>query len=603
MELVIAQSVNDFASLEKLLSTSTDILALDQSAMIVLDTKGVKYKVIEDFYTADQYYQDACTYHKKVEDLLSQLDKACESIVDFPYAYSGNEHYLLTWFDDLLYLEKLIQTIQNKYEKVYLYATNKPKKISSNYFNFSMLNSYRVNGTISFPAERSTKRKIQLIDNSIDLCFVKDAPCAQKHIPTMLKAKHFLNKLHGYIGRRIPVKNNKRCEHTELNSKNIYVIQDGYEVLYLKRYLPKFKYLNPVTQLRQDIEIEQPIDLLSISINNVLEDFIKSHFLFLGKYIHLFIRSYHLEVVGRIVSFKGQFEYLIKKDKPNLLLLSAGTRDVFDSVCCYVANYCNIPVIIFQHGGHSLFSYNPYQKSLENNQKVLKTLIIQSNKEVDKVQNEETSILCMGSIQQYEKNHTSYIKKPTKDILFCLGPDANLVFRELLNYYSINKKHHQSIDVMDTVEGISLSVDIKLHPTGERSSYGGYTNIIKNHQYKNINVLYGSFGEVVSGNYKLIIVDFLASALTKHIFSLKIPVIIYDRDFDKIRISDDVLSDLCRRCYIARNKNELSQLLEKYKTGNLPSKWSVDFIDKYIYPVDNGVPGENTAKYIYNIVK
>ena len=132
MELVIAQSVNDFASLEKLLSTSTDILALDQSAMIVLDTKGVKYKVIEDFYTADQYYQDACTYHKKVEDLLSQLDKACESIVDFPYAYSGNEHYLLTWFDDLLYLEKLIQTIQNKYEKVYLYATNKPKKISSN---------------------------------------------------------------------------------------------------------------------------------------------------------------------------------------------------------------------------------------------------------------------------------------------------------------------------------------------------------------------------------------------------------------------------------------------------------------------------------------
>ena len=602
MELVIAQSVNDFASLEKLLSTSTDILALDQSAMIVLDTKGVKYKVIEDFYTADQYYQDACTYHKKVEDLLSQLDKACESIVDFPYAYSGNEHYLLTWFDDLLYLEKLIQTIQNKYEKVYLYATNKPKKISSNYFNFSMLNSYRVNGTISFPAERSTKRKIQLIDNSIDLCFVKDAPCAQKHIPTMLKAKHFLNKLHGYIGRRIPVKNNKRCEHTELNSKNIYVIQDGYEVLYLKRYLPKFKYLNPVTQLRQDIEIEQPIDLLSISINNVLEDFIKSHFLFLGKYIHLFIRSYHLEVVGRIVSFKGQFEYLIKKDKPNLLLLSAGTRDVFDSVCCYVANYCNIPVIIFQHGGHSLFSYNPYQKSLENNQKVLKTLIIQSNKEVDKVQNEETSILCMGSIQQYEKNHASF-KDPTKDVLLCLGPDTNLVFRHLLNYYSINKKHRQSIEVINTAKDVSLAVDIKLHPSGEKDSYDRYATIIKNNQCKNIDILYGSFGEVISKNYKLIIIDFLASALTKHIFCLKIPVIIYDRDFDKIRISDNILADIYRRCYIARDQNELCELLERYKAENLPSKWSADFIDKYIYPVDNGVPGENTAKYICNIVK
>ena len=156
---------------------------------------------------------------------------------------------------------------------------------------------------------------------------------------------------------------------------------------------------------------------------------------------------------------------------------------------------------------------------------------------------------------------------------------------------------------MATVEGVPLSVDIKLHPTGERSSYGGYTNIIKNHQYKNINVLYGSFGEVVSGNYKLIIVDFLASALTNDILSLKIPVIIYDCDFDKIRISDDVLSDLCKRCYIARNKRELSKFLERYKAGNLPSKWSVDFIDKYIYPVDNGAPGENTAKYICNIVK
>ena len=105
--------------------------------------------------------------------------------------------------------------------------------------------------------------------------------------------------------------------------------------------------------------------------------------------------------------------------------------------------------------------------------------------------------------------------------------------------------------------------------------------------------------------FTLSIIFIKISFILRRYFNIfvKIPVIIYDRDFDKIRISDDVLSDLCRRCYIARNKNELSQLLEKYKTGNLPSKWSVDFIDKYIYPVDNGDPGESTAKYICNIVK
>jgi len=603
MELVIAQSVNDFSSLEKLFSASTDILVLDQSVMVVLDKEGVKYKVIEDFYTADQYYQDVCIFHKKADNLFDQLDKACEDIVDFPYAYSGNKLYLLTWFDDLLYLEKLIQTIQNKYEKISLYATNKPKKISSNYFNFSMLNSYRVNGTISFPVERSSKRIIQLIYSSIDLCFVKDAPCVQKNIPFMIRAGYFLNRLQGYVDRKLLVKNNKRQEYIRLKNKNVYLIQDGYDVLYLKKYLPKFKYLNPVTKLRQEIEIEQPVDMSGIIIDNILEPFIRSYFYFLDKYIYLFVNSYHVEIVGRVNSYKKQFEYLIQEDNPNFLLFSIGTRDVFDLVCCYVANCYTVPVVIFQHGGHSLFNYNPYQESLENNQKVLKTLIIQSSMEAAKVDNEETNTLCMGSIQHYEKNHISNNKKPSKDILFCLGPDANFVFRHLLNYYSINKKHRQSIDVINTAKDVSLAVDIKLHPSGEKDSYECYVNIIKNNQCKNTNVLYGSFGEVVSKNYKLIIIDFLASALTKHIFCLKIPVIIYDCDFDKGRISDNILSDLYGRCYIAKNKNELGALLEKYKAGYLPSKWSMDFIDKYIYPVDNGNPGENIAKYICNIVK
>ena len=49
---------------------------------------------------------------EKTENFLTQLDKECETIVNFPYSFSGNEHYLSTWFDDLMYLEKLIQTIQ-----------------------------------------------------------------------------------------------------------------------------------------------------------------------------------------------------------------------------------------------------------------------------------------------------------------------------------------------------------------------------------------------------------------------------------------------------------------------------------------------------------
>jgi hypothetical protein len=601
MKLIIIDSVNDFFSVEKLFSESTDILVFDQSVMVVLDAKGVKYKVVEDYYTADQYCQDVSSCHKKVESLLSQLDKVCESVADFPYAYSGNALYLLIWFDDLFYFEKLIKTIQNKYEEIYFYATHKPDKTPSNELNFSKLNSYKVNGTISFPTEKSTKRMIQLIYSSIDLIFVKDTPFVKSKIPFAVKKNKFFNRLKRYIDRKFLVKNKNKRGDISLKNKNVYVIQDGYDVLYIKRYLPKFKYLNPVTQLRQDIEIEKPIDMSGVFITDILESFIGSNFFFLGKYITLVIRSYHLEIVGRISSFKEKFECSIQKDSPDFLLFSIGTRDVFDLVCCRVANHYNIPVITFQHGGTNLFQYSLYQKSVEYNQKMEKTLVVQSRKEIDKVRNKETKVLCMGSIKNYEENYNSYINKPTKDIIFCLGPDVNFSFRHLLNGYSTNKKNQQSIDIIATAEDESLSVDIKLHPTGERNSYECYKDIIKNNQHKKIKVLYGSFAEDVSRNYKLIIIDFLASAIVKHILMLKVPVIIYDCDFDKMRVNGDVLSDLGERCYIARNKDELRELFKRYKAGDLPSKWCAGFVDKYIYPVDNGNPGDNIAQYIKNL--
>ena len=603
MKLIIAESVNDYNTFQKYLSPNTHILALDQSVMILLDKNGIKYKVIEDFYTSEEYYVGTHTFKSKVEALMSNLDIASEKSASFPYAFSGNKHYLLTWFDDLYFLEKFINIIRHKYESISIFSSIKPKAISKSSLSFSMLNSHNKNGTISFPKERTQKRKIELICDVIDVEFIRDTPKPNKSFPLRLELTHFINKCFGYIGRRIPNIHSFELKIKNLKKETAYIIQDGYEVLYLKNYLSNIDYLKPTALLRKNIEIEQPSIVINTEINNILDNFIRKNFFILGGYINLFMHSYIVEIVGRVKSFKEEFEVLIRKDKPSIFLLSAGTRDVFDSICCYVGNSYDIPVLVFQHGGHSLFSYNPYQKSLEYNQNVLKTLVVQSNKEVDRIQNQETKVICMGSIQQYKKNLTSHIKKPTKDIIFCLGPDVNFVFRYLLNHYSINKKHHQSVDVMTTIEDVSLTVDIKLHPIREQRSYECYIDIMKIHQYKNINVLYGSFGEVVTGKYKLIIVDFMASALAKHILSLKIPVIIYDRDFDKIRISDDVFSDLCRRCYIARNKSELRRLLEKYKAGNLPSKWSVDFIDEYIYPVDGGNPGVNIANYIDNIIR
>ena len=207
----------------------------------------------------------------------------------------------------------------------------------------------------------------------------------------------------------------------------------------------------------------------------------------------------------------------------------------------------------------------------------------------------------MGSIQQYEKNQLLN-KNPTKDIFLCLGPDVNYSFRHLLEYYSTDKKHQQSIEIISTIKEAFLSVDIKLHPQGERSSLNNYLNIIKDRQYNHAKIIYGRSAETVLSDYKLIIIDFIASAVRKHIFSLKIPIILYDRDFDKMRISEKVLSDLCDRCYIARNKVELLDFLNRYKEGNLPTKWSESIIDNYIYPIEKGSPGRNITKYIESLL-
>ena len=61
----------------------------------------------------------------------------------------------------------------------------------------------------------------------------------------------------------------------------------------LKNYLPRFNFLNPITQLRQDIEDEKPVIISDESINNIIKNFVQDHFFYLSTYINLLINSYH----------------------------------------------------------------------------------------------------------------------------------------------------------------------------------------------------------------------------------------------------------------------------------------------------------------------
>jgi hypothetical protein len=600
-KLIIAQSINDISKLNEFYSEDDDILAITQDVMFVLDEIKLDYMVIEDFYNEKLYIEDIRKLNKDIDIFLSKLDKVCESDLSFSYAYSGNEAYLLTWLNDLIYLEKLVEVIQSKYQEIYLLAEDLPKKLSNKLLTISKLNSYKVNGTISLPFERSIERKIQIIFNSINIIFIKDIKLKNEKISTISKIKFFLNRVREYIEIRIKIQTNINKADISTKKSNVYVVQDGYEVFYLKKYLPKYNYLSPITKLRVDSQSSIPHKVQVSDIDSLLEEFIVNNFKYLGNYIKLIFHSYHIEIVGRIKDFKEKLEHEINIDKPNSMLFSIGSRDVFDTIIGFVANNYSIPVFFFQHGGHSEFSFNPYQKSLENNPRIIKNLIIQSKNEQQYLKHFESKVVVFGSIAQYEMFTYQSKKKPSKDILFYLSPSVNLGFRQLLNYCSSGKQYRASCDVLSVISRLLITADIKPHPQDEKERSFLLRKIIDKNQYKNINLIYGNYGELEAKKYQIIIIDFLGSALLSHILTLNICVVIYHQNFENLVINEDVKNDLKERCYIAKNKEELEFILIEYGNGNLPTKWSNYFLDKYIFPTNNISPGKEIANYINSI--
>ena len=166
--LIMVQSLNDISKLRGIYSDKVDILALSQNVMYILDEHQLRYMVFEDFYNEKDYIVDIDDFNKDVSIFFSRLDKECEVKSGFPYAYSGSEHYLLTWLDDLFYLEKFTKIIKYRYHKIYLLSEKFPQKLSKKLSPISKLNSNKVNGTISLSFERSVERKMQIIFNTIN---------------------------------------------------------------------------------------------------------------------------------------------------------------------------------------------------------------------------------------------------------------------------------------------------------------------------------------------------------------------------------------------------------------------------------------------------
>jgi hypothetical protein len=600
--LIIVHTINEFKRLNKFINKSNTLLALSPDVMLKLDRNEVKYITIEEIYSHEKYYEDIVLFNKDLEKFLTSLDAACNHSIEFPFSYTGNALYLFSWFDELVYLEKLIQKISINYSKVFLFSNNSPKKISWSKFGYSELISHPSKGTVSLPMERNLERDIKLLYEVLDVSLILDSSLSLNKVPIKRKINAFQYRIKSYLQRKIiDLKRKGKISTTKNNA--ILICQDGYEVNALKKYLNEFNFLNPMPSLRERLNNVQVENFDYALIEEILTSFTAKEFPFLKRHVELLIGSYHKEIVGRVEYFKKISNNYLKSEKPKALLFSMGIRDVFDFIIAEQANEKNIPVVFFQHGGSVSFFYQfpMYQKYLELNPKIKKTTIMSSKYDLEKTKHKGSKTLALGSILKYEMLQVENQSKE-KEILYITRPYNFSSYRTLLDNSSGKVMYQSCSDILSVIDRNSLKLDIKLHPSCENNAYSFFSDITRLNTYKNINIIYGRSAESIFESYNLIIFDYLGTALLSFLLAHRVRVILYLINFDILKISEIVKDDLRSRCYIARNPEELNFYISKYFSGNLELKWNEDFIDKYIYPVANGNPGENIANYIRSVV-
>jgi len=151
-------------------------------------------------------------------------------------------------------------------------------------------------------------------------------------------------------------------------------------------------------------------------------------------------------------------------------------------------------------------------------------------------------------------------------------------------------------DIINSVKKFQLQMDIKLIETPERDQYLYFKKVVKNRERENIRVLKGFPAEEIIGNYGLIILDYLVSALLPVSIVLDCPTIIYLKDTSYLK--EETKPDLEERFYLVNNKSDLEKHISLYASGKLKSKFSSDMVDKYAFPINAGDPGIRISDYM-----
>lgn len=566
-----------------------DLLAMTPMAMLTLSASRKEYFTFNDFYPIASYRQDNPNLIKDTEILFDGLDKKYENHLGFPNAFTSNIYYFLLFFADLLYLGKVSERLKEKYGDIYLIDNIVSQNIKEN----NRFNNYQeVYDFLTLVNDYMGISKIRNKINILNIC-----------LPGMIKLRvHYtnLNNLNSdnklSSGKKRVNFYNKlikgwpslltRClRRISANGKpDIMVMQDGYEVGCLKRFLSKdFNFISlPIENLINALKEDNLIEVDKSIYKEELNAFIEKWFPMAKTIVFEIFDNYHTKILCNLSSFRKRLEELINKDRPVALFYSIGSNIILENVACFIAEKQKIPVFYFQHAG-SGFSNYPYKKFIDFNNRIKKINILYSKAEYEIEKKNITEGFMGGSINLFNIYDKNKQRKKVKEILYTPSAFNSCLYRDLLMHIPDEDIYSIHTGIMTAVEERGLKMDIKIHPTMEEGVHYSYFNKINEIlNLKNIKVLRGFDVEEIIGQYNLIVMDYILSQVLYLTLVLDIPIVFYLKD--STIINESALADFNKQFYIVSNKKEFSDCLDLYKAKKLKSKFNLDIIDKYAFP-------------------
>ena len=599
----------DSAQLQEAIRTiqlDTDVLAFDLPAMQICRVSGIRFITPQDLYSSAEFRQTFGQVLITLEDLFESIDQKYEIEIGYPHAFSANFYPFAVYLADLHYLSGLGKAIREQYTNKYILIAGS-EDIESNSARIPMscdifenqmprkddaaiYNLRRLSGLLGSPPLVVRGRRLDK-----DYAETSSLRQFQRRYGYLLKPSNW-SLLLRKIGIRL-----SRSKDIDDGQKLIWYIQGGYEVAALEKYMPNLTFVNPVDNLRR-----KP----SSSPSNLISPIYKEAVCALGDLypewateLEELMRQYHEKIVSREPVLAEKIAEQIDSDRPQCALYSIGAIRPLEDLYAWVLNQQNVPIYSFQHGGGSLyFCFNPMPK-IEFKTCIDQTTFCVSKVEAElqqkHVQSSQSSVVAGGSIRLFEWHtaRTNASRESTNGrILYIQGHYPSDAWKTLFTSEGeeiIFAKHEQFFSLASKYD---LKVDIKLFPARPGRFYLYFRSFLKRYGIRVGRLLFGERAELLAPNYDLVIIEYIGSALNSFFMVLDRPVVYYLAE--QQLINPAIEADFCRRHYIAHNGKELDELLQRYKQGTLLSKYSLEFVDKYAYPLENGNPGVRVAKIL-----